>query len=202
MGLMAITYTREELISTIKERLSPPRFTHTINVAKEAEKLAHIYNINREAAILAGLLHDYAREFSERDLLHLAQEAQWPINIVEKENPMLLHGPVAAYLVEKDLGISDPAILQAIRFHTTGCSQMYDVAKIVFLADMLEPTRSYPGVEELRKLAYRGDLDYALLKSLEHSLLYVMGKGFLIHPLSVEARNDLLIQLKQQRGEG
>lgn len=200
MGMMEIIYSNEELILRLKKRLSPHRFNHTLNVAQEAEKLSKLYHVNSKAAVMAGLLHDYARELPDHQLFQLAQEDNWPINLVEKETPMLLHGPVAAYLAKKELGVTDPSILQAIRFHTTGCGQMDDLAKIVFLADMLEPSRNFPGVEELRKLAYY-NLDQALLKCLEHTLLYVVEGGRLLHPLTVEARNALLIRLNQ-RGEG
>lgn len=200
MGMMEIIHSKEELISRLNQRLSAHRFIHTLNVAQEAEKLAKLYHVNTEDAIVAGLLHDYARELPDEELLRLAQEDHWPLNPVEKEIPMLLHGPVAAYLVKRDLGITDPSILQAIRFHTTGCGQMDDLAKIVFLADMLEPSRNFPGVKELRQLAYH-DLNRALLKCLEHTLLYVIERGRLLHPLTVEARNALLFQL-QQKGEG
>lgn len=187
-------------MQALKIKLSEHRFTHTINVAKEAGRMALAYKLNVEAAVVAALLHDYARELKEAELLNLAVQAGWPVNDVERVTPLLLHGPVGAFLAALHFGISDQDVLEAIKFHTTGCAGMDRLAKIVYLADMLEPGRKFPGVEKLRLLAYE-DLDQALLKCLEHTIFYVINQGQMLHPLTVEARNELLAEkLKLGRG--
>ncbi|MCG0277581.1 MAG: bis(5'-nucleosyl)-tetraphosphatase (symmetrical) YqeK [Thermanaeromonas sp.] len=177
----------------LARKLSPLRYRHSRGVASYAAQLALKYNIEVNKARLAGLLHDYARDLPEGELLTLAEEAGLISCEVERKLPLLLHGPVGAYLVQKDLNVNDGEILQAISRHTVGAPDMTLLDKIIYLADALEPGRVYPGVDVLRRLAEE-DLDKALLKALESSISYVLARGQLLHPATVEARNCLLMK--------
>lgn len=179
----------------LARKLSPLRYRHSQGVASYAAELALKYKGEISKARLAGLLHDYARDLPEEKLLTLAEEAGLISCEVERRLPVLLHGPVGAYLIQKELGLNDKEILQAISRHTVGSPDMTLLDKIIYLADALEPGRLYPGVDVLRRLAEE-DLDKALLKALESSISYVLAKGQLLHPATVEARNYLLLNLK------
>ena len=48
--------------------------------------------------------------------------------------------------------------------------------KIIYLADFVEPTRDFPGVEELRELCFE-DIDAAMAKGLEMSLEFIRSGG-------------------------
>ena len=48
--------------------------------------------------------------------------------------------------------------------------------KIIWLADYIEPTRDFPGVEKIRKLAYE-DIDEALAAALGMSLEHIRRDG-------------------------
>ena len=93
-----------------------------------------------------------------------------------------------------------PAVLRAIARHTVGGAAMTALDKIVYFADMVEPTRAYPGVEELRRLMREADLDEMTLAGLTRSIAFVLEKGHLIHPDTVLARNELLLAGKASRG--
>jgi len=106
----------------------------------------------------------------------------------------LIHGPVGAKIATDLFKITDRDILSAIEYHTYGKKNMTKLEKIIYLADLIEEGRDYPGVEELRALAER-DLDRAVLKALDNSIIHVIAKGGLIHPNTIEARNYIINKL-------
>ncbi|HHX94945.1 MAG TPA: HD domain-containing protein [Clostridia bacterium] len=176
----------------LKERLDPQRFEHSMSVSRTAFELAETHGCNPESAKLAGLLHDYARDMCEKDLLAIAKEHRLISHPVERQVPLLLHGPVGALLVQRELKIFDADILEAIAVHTTGAPGMSDLAAVVYLADIIEPSRDFPGVRMLRSLAQNDSLDAAVLAALVSGISYCLERNLLIHPISVEARNYLL----------
>ena len=107
--------------------------------------------------------------------------------------PLLLHAYVGAYLVYEIYGVDDAAVAQAIWRHTVGGENMTALDKIVYFADMIEPSRAYPEVEKLRGLARTAPLDEMMLVGLTDSILFVVQKGGLIHPDTVTARNELIL---------
>ena len=70
---------------------------------------------------------------------------------------------------------------------------MTALAKIIFIADFVEPGRTFPGVDELRRLA-EDDLDRALLAAYDHTMLYIIKRGAIIHPATIEGRNELILR--------
>ncbi len=175
----------------IKAKLSNKRYQHSLQVADTAVKMARRYGLDEYRANLAGLLHDYARDLSEEVLLETAAKNNLIGNQVERDIPELLHGPVGAFLLKQELEIKDTELLSAISHHTLGAVGMSDLEKVIFIADMIEPGRSYNGVAELRELAYK-DLDKTMLLGLESSIRYCLDAGKTLHPQTVEARNSFL----------
>lgn len=175
----------------LSKKLSPHRFAHSVGVSQTAVKLAGLYGGDVDKARVAGLLHDCARDLSSHILLKMAESFGIVVSDVETACPMLLHAPVGACLARTDFGITDEEILTAIRWHTTGCRDMSLLAKIIFLADYIEPQRDFPGVDSLRELAWR-DLDKAVLAGYDQTLLYIIRQGGLIHSASVDGRNALI----------
>ena len=90
------------------------------------------------------------------------------------------------------MGIKDKEILQSVAYHTTGKENMSLLEKIIFLADYIEPGRRFPGVDDLRALAYE-DLNRAVLQAMDNTILYVLRQGLLLHPQTMKARNSLLL---------
>ena len=71
--------------------------------------------------------------------------------------------------IARDLfGVSDE-IYWAIYWHTTGKADMTKLEKVIYLADYIEPSRDFPGVEKLRR-AVHADLEHGLLMALEDSI--------------------------------
>lgn len=169
-----------------RERLSEKRHAHTLRVAETAERLARLHGLDPDRARLAGLLHDSAREIGVEELLRVAERGNLQMGDFETEKPILLHGPVAARLAERDLGVRDEAVLDAVRQHTTGAPGMGPIALALFVADKIEPGRGDdPELERIRDLA-RTDLRRAARESLRSAISYNEGKGRPTHPKSRE----------------
>lgn len=214
----------EQYYKKIEERLSPDRFAHSLRVVEKALDLAKQAKKWQEANYcglsrsilsksgtsnsiedcsldldklrLAALLHDYAKDMPKKELLSIALQHGLIISEVEKVQPDLLHGAVGAFLCRRDFGLTaaDEEVLHAIRYHTTGCEKMSLLDKIVYLADLLEPGRTFAGVDELRRLC-EDDLDAGLLFAFDGTLQYVLTRKLLIHPLTVQARNGHLLDM-------
>jgi len=185
----------------IRARLSAHRFQHCLGVARAAQDLAQHYGVDEEKAYLTGILHDYAKNLTVSELQLVAGEDEQIADKREKEIPELLHAPVGAYLLAEELGIKDQEILEAVRNHTLGSLSMSTLAKIIFIADMIEPNRDmYPDLERLRQLSQH-NLDEAMLLGLESTIQYCLDDGRLLHPRTVEARNMFLQKIKDKRWE-
>ena len=190
---MSISMTTDEMKRILKARLKPGRYRHSLGVADTAVFLAKRFGISEEKAHIAGLLHDCAREFPDDALPEEARKRGIPIGPVEAAIPLLLHAYVGARRITECYGVEDEEIAQAIWRHTVGGSRMTPLDKIVYFADMIEPSREYPEVEELRQFAREKSLDEMLLKGLSESILFVVQKSSLIHPDTVQARNEILL---------
>jgi predicted HD superfamily hydrolase involved in NAD metabolism len=169
-----------------RERLSAKRYGHTLRVAETAESLARAHGLDPARARLSALLHDAAREMSSDGFLNLAEDLELPVGEPERESPKLLHGPVAAGLARRDLGVEDEGVLAAIGEHTTGRPGMAPLSLVLYVADKIEPARDYPSVESLRRLARR-DLRAAAAESLRRSIAHNEERGRPTHPASIEA---------------
>ncbi|HHW56899.1 MAG TPA: HD domain-containing protein [Clostridia bacterium] len=182
------------LENKLKKMLNEERFKHSIGVMETAKYLAKKYGANKEKAQVAGLLHDCAKAYSDEELLHLAKKYKIEIDDVLVRVPFLLHGPVAAALVEDIFGVKDEEIKRAIALHTTGDVGMTTLDKIIFLADYIEPNRDFEGVENLRQLA-EVDLDIAVLRAFDNTICYVIEKELILYEKTVKARNYILMEI-------
>ena len=90
------------------------------------------------------------------------------------------------------IGDNDKDIINAIKYHTTGKEDMDIIEKIIYIADLIEEDRDFPGVEELRDLVYNKELDKALLISFNNTIKFVIDNNQLIHNRTVDARNYLI----------
>lgn len=183
----------QEICRDVKSVLSKSRFQHVIGVVEMAADLANCHGVDPEKAKMAGWLHDIAREWPLQRLLLEAEHVQIPSGFASI--PLLLHGPIAAHIGKTTYGIVDEDVLNAVRFHTTGRLGMSVLEKILFIADATEPGRTYPGVDELRKLA-RQQLDAAMICCLDSTMTYLLKIRQPIFPLTVMVRNEYLQKIE------
>ncbi len=132
-----------EIDKYLKNTLSAKRYRHCVSTAETAEKLCVTFGYDNRKGYLAGLLHDIARELDKKEMLDKSLLDGSGMSLAEKDDTVLLHGRAGAYLSCELFGIKDNEILQAIKLHTTGGAGMGAIAKIVFVADYIEPNRKH-----------------------------------------------------------
>ncbi|QGU95525.1 HD domain-containing protein [Clostridium bovifaecis] len=184
-------WTEEKIIEYLKENLKKERFDHSLSVRDTAIKLAKIYGEDVEKAKMAALMHDCAKCISDEEMINISEKYGHNIDEVSRNAPNILHGHVGAYIAKYTMGISDENILNAIAYHTTGRKNMSLLEKI-YIADYIEPLRDFPGVDEMRRIAYYENLDKALMLSFNNTIKYIVDRNQLLHNDTIEARNYML----------
>ena len=172
----------------IKELMGDKRFKHSVNVADMSVKLAKKFGADEDKAYIAGILHDCQKEADKTVMWEEAEKSGFYIDPAERDCFKLWHGIAGAYYVKNELKIDDTDILNAIRFHTVGRSDMSVIEKIVFLADMVSKERDYPHVEEYRKSVLE-DLDNGMFQTLRWSITKTLGTGGRVPLCTLEAYN-------------
>ena len=140
-------------------------------------------------AAIAGAVHDIARPLSDDELVAAADGLD-DISRIERRFPVLLHGPVAARMVRDQMGCNDEELLFAVRHHTCGHPALATLGKCLMVADYAEPSRDFPGVDEVRA-CLGANLDRVLLRVIENRIAYARDSLWAIDPRSVALRDVL-----------
>ncbi len=183
-------------LEMLRKELGRRLFRHSLGVASMAHRLAGAHGLDQEAAVVAGIWHDYGKAFTPEELREKARAMNLELDEITRLSPPLLHAPVGAALLKQEIGLKDEWILRAVKFHTTGAAGLNGLEKIIYLADAIEVGRRYPGVLSLRHLAMK-DVDAALRVVVDNSLQIVLQKGDLLHPDSVAFRNELIMTTRR-----
>ncbi|MCL2486244.1 MAG: bis(5'-nucleosyl)-tetraphosphatase (symmetrical) YqeK, partial [Oscillospiraceae bacterium] len=170
------------------EKLSPERFRHSLCVAESAAELADRYGADVEKARIAGVLHDIMKDAGRARQLEEIEE----IDELTRRTPKLLHAPAGAAYIRRKLGITDPDILAAVRYHTTARAGMSPLEKVIYIADFISADRDYPDVYVMRALA-TVSLGEAMRYALCYTIRDLAERGKLIHPDTVAAFNECMI---------
>lgn len=178
-------------------RIPERRRTHVEGVVREAERLASLHGTDPLKAATAALCHDMARGLPPEEMRRLVDRWDLPRDIADR--PETGHGPLAAAMLLNDLDVRDGELLDAIAYHTTGRAGMSRLEQVVYLADAIEPERSYPGVEQLRALAAR-DLTAACRVAMENTVAYVRARGLPLDGRTLEAMDWLASQTDKPEG--
>lgn len=177
------------------ENISERRWKHSLRVLDTALELGKIYGGDQNQITRAALLHDCAKIRDKSLLLKKAKSFGIILDEIMLKNKELIHGPLGARIAEKEFQVRDKDVLDAIRYHTTGRASMSKLEKIIFLADIIEAERDYPGVEDIRKLAYI-DINKAIILSIDLTLEFLIREKLLISKDTIEARNYLKIEIE------
>lgn len=182
-------YGAKPQLDWLRERayayLKPKRIPHVAGCEQEASKLALRWGEDPGDAAEAGILHDITKKLSMDEQLILAEKYGIVFDTFERENIKLTHAITGAALSKELFGVPE-RIYSAIRWHTTGRADMTLLEKIIYIADYIEPTRDFEGVERLRQLAYE-DIDSAMALGLRMSLEELRQSGIEPHGATVSA---------------
>ncbi len=169
----------------LKQHLTPARLQHSIGVMRLMQDLAELYDLDLDRALKAGVLHDIAKDLSQEELLTLAEHAGITFAYPCEKIPMYLHGPVGAYLVQTELGVTDPVIVEAITMHTShgnvGDGRTH-FAWCLRLADILAPVKPWLGMKKLKDKVYTGHFEEAKLLLSAWVIAYFQASGIPVHP--------------------
>ncbi len=176
-----LDFLREEAL----KMLTPSRVPHVLACEQAAIKLAERWNEDKIEAAEALILHDITKKDSAEQQLLLCDKYDIMIDDVERSSYKLLHAKTGAMVAFDRFAISEN-VKNAIYWHTTGKAEMTMLEKIAYVADYIEDTRSFEGVEKLRELAYK-NIDEAMILGLEMSMDDIISRGIAPHPNSQQA---------------
>ena len=177
-----------EIPKWVQTQVSRPRLRHIEGVVKISEKLAVRYGLPVSKARMAAWLHDCAKEWSKAEMMVWIKKNPGRLDLLEKNMPGLWHPHAAEGIAHRKWGIKDPFILEAIRCHTLGHPHMAPLAQLIFIADFIEPGRSFPGILEARKRAFEG-LKIGVLTKASMTIEFLFEKKMKIHPRLLETWN-------------
>lgn len=184
----------DEYLPFLTSVLTPARLKHSLDVMRVMGELAEVYDLDRTQALLAGLLHDAAKDLSAECQLNLAKEAQIRFQHDCERHPVYLHALVGAYIVSKELGITDDLVLVAIVAHSDSIEKVDSDLRFQWClqaADILAPISEWHGMKKLRQVVYAGRLEEAALLRCHWLMEYFEKAGVPIHP-NLEMKYQML----------
>lgn len=189
--IMTQVFSHEHLVQFLldraRTRMSQRRLLHVLGVTHIMAVLAEVHELDREAAVLAALIHDQSKELPpdkiERDMERMGE----PISKMDRDHPRIWHGLHAACWARHELGIRDEAVLEAAALHSTTDAGVGPLTRALYIADICEPGRLNPAAQELLAAARR-DLNEGYRLALIHKMRHVIEKQKArLHPRSIRA---------------
>lgn len=186
----------------IRPLLSDGRFYHSQCVSRRAGELAEQYGADQDKAQIAGILHDIMKDIPKEKQRALMKKYGIILTPIEENAPKLWHAMLGAAYLKNEKIISDPEILDAVRYHTTGRVGMTLLDQIIFVSDFISDDRDYKGVEQLRKAAEK-DLDETLLEGMVFTIRELSEMCAPIHPDTIAAYNEIVLsRMKKNKKKG
>ncbi len=183
----------KELLS---QRVGAKRLAHSINVAKVARRLAKAYGADPDKARIAGILHDWDKGLSNEEVRDRALELGVQVDpMVITDMPWLLHGPTAAAALAREYPHLGADVFQAISRHTSGAADMSPLDCIIYIADIIEPNRTFgdmEGIERLRSLVGEVPLEELYFHAFKYTLEFLISTDRVLYPATIETWNILM----------
>jgi len=170
--------------------LSPLRIPHVDACEAEALRLAERWNVDPDDAREAAILHDITKKLDFSQNMCIIAEHGMIIEKLGFHEEKLLHSITGALLAQSEFGVSDK-VADAIKWHTTGRADMTMLEKVIYIADYIEATRDFPGVDALRRVAY-DNIDEAMIIGLEMTVSDLKSRGISPNKATYESLNNLL----------
>lgn len=202
----------EMLRASVASVLSEKRMNHVLAVENMAFRIGLLFYRNDSETLnllrAAALLHDVTKELTDEEQLAILSDHSVRPLPEDLASMPTIHALTGALIIpERFPEFADERLIDAVRYHTTGREGMSLIEKIIFLADYIDETRTYPSCVALREEFFGSDpasmsddervkhLDRAALASIENTLFYLESKERCIHPLTLAARADLKARL-------
>lgn len=187
-----------KLRTQLSERIGSRRFAHTLGVESAIVALGERYLPNDIQRLrIAALLHDVTKEWPPEAQIEYCERHKIPLSPEERVIPRILHAKTGAFCARLEFAeLTDPEITTAIARHTTGCREMTVFDELLYLADYIEPTRTYPECRALRKAFFDGyevasdrlrHLHATVRQALQMTVDEVRGRGGVVFHETLEA---------------
>ncbi len=182
-------YKANEYYEYVKTSLLEKRLKHTANVVTTALKKAKNLGLDKKKVETACLLHDCAK--------YLDYKTVRDFELGEGVPEPVIHSFLGAHVAKTRLGVDDEEIIDAIRFHTSGKPNMTLLGKLVFVADMVEESRNYEGVEYLRELYNKSDFEFCFRECLREEYIHLLNKKGEIYSETLNAYEYYITNKKE-----
>ena len=180
----------ERVSAAARAAVKKDRWEHSLRVAATAELMCNMFGVDPAKGYLAGVAHDMCKDLDDEELLALAAKDRQPISELDRKKPALLHGRAAAMKLLSDFGIDDGDVIQAVSRHTLGGASLCSLAKIIYVADKIEPGRPQ-STQEYRDRLLSKSLDALSLEVLEENMRYLESKGKKVADVSYRFHESL-----------
>lgn len=198
-----------------QDELSEKRMMHVRGTAAEAAALGELFvragmlsRMDAGRLRVAAMLHDITKEKTKEEQMELCRRYRIALTPCEEENGKLHHAITGGHYARELVGqrIADDAVCSAIRRHTVGDGNMKLTETLLYLADWIEPTRTWPTCLELRRMFYgpgpqnmtaeqlSAHLDAVVIRSCELAMAELIEGGQTIDPHTVAMRNALILK--------
>jgi nicotinate-nucleotide adenylyltransferase len=174
----------QKIYNYLSDNLKPERYSHVLAVNDLAIKLAESYKLDVVKVSVAALLHDCAKNMTLEENVKYIKKNNLKIkyaDFVIKYLPQVLHSYIGADIAQKQFGIKDKEIINAIKNHTVGRVGMSEFEKVIFIADALSLDRKYKKTFVSKKIMF-GDLDKTFKLVLQNKIKYVVSNFKVLHP--------------------
>lgn len=168
-----VNYHLLYLSERLEAQMDNDRYLHCLNVGQMAHDLATHHHLDTKKALIAGTLHDVAKQWEKPKLQQYL--AKWAPDLLT-EPSQVWHSFVGGLHLKHDWIMGDEEIIQAVFNHTVGKQNMSLLDKIVFCADKISSERNYDGVKEFRELCFK-DLNQGFKTLLKNQYDQVVSKN-------------------------
>jgi nicotinate-nucleotide adenylyltransferase len=156
--------------------VSEERYKHSVRVAQTCAKLCAHYGLSEQIGFFVGIAHDICKSMNDEALLKTAALDGQEILKIESSKPALLHGRAAAVLLRDNWNVDDKDVLEAVANHTFGKAGMSDLAKLLYVADKIEPGRENVTPEYTERLMAMS-VNQMTAAVVKESMDYLKSKG-------------------------
>lgn len=174
----------------LKGRVNEHRFQHSLGVADTAVRLAQTYGVDPARARLAGILHDWDKNYDDQGIRARADELGMHVDpFVYAVLPRVLHAHTAPVAIARDFPAVPEDVLRAMDRHTVAACDMSDLDMVLYIADAIEPNRVYPDVDVLRAKIGVVSLEELFFNIYEYWIIRMMERKMQLHPNTVDVWN-------------
>lgn len=202
----------EEMLDVLRgqvmEQMSQKRFRHTVAVERMVARLCALFCPEQTLRLrAAALLHDLTKEIKAEGQAELCRTYGLEVTAFDLLAPKTFHARTAAARIEAELSdFDDPIIVNAVRWHTTGHVGMTLTEKLLYLADYIDESRTFPNCVILRRYFWGAEpermnrterealLRDTLILSYDMTIRDLLTDGTPVADETVGARNELLLQ--------